>query len=135
MKIVDVTQSLVTEVTPNKISKRISVHRDVYDTLQPISGFGYIAGTGLNGKPAKFAVKNISEETEYVILLPAPKIKSQYLNLAAQILAFIWLDAENYGIVNINFSKINLVFYIFFICNFCSFKNVLIKVYKFFHDF
>ena len=107
MKIVDVTQSLVTEVTPNKISKRTSVYRDVHDTLQPISGFGYIAGTGLNGKPAKFAVKNISEETEYVILLPAPKIKSQYLNLAAQILAFIWLDAENYSKVNINFSKIN----------------------------
>ena len=109
MKIVDVTQSLVTEISPNKMPKQISVDKDYFadDTLRPISGFGYIAGTGLNGKPAKFAVKHISEAHEYVILLPEPKIKSQYLNLAAQILAFIWLDEANYSKVNINFSKIN----------------------------
>lgn len=114
MKIIDVTQSLVTEISPNKMPKQTSVEFDEFDefdkyddTLRPISGFGYIAGTGLNGKPAKFAVKHISDAHEYVILLPAPKIKSQYLNLAAQILAFIWLDEENYSKVNINFSKIN----------------------------
>ena len=100
-------QSKVTEISANTISKNIRVPAFVYSgEIKPIPGFGHISGTGLNGKPMNFAVKLRPAEAEYLILLPAPKIKLQYINLAAQIMAFTQMEDTFY--VNVNFSEINV---------------------------
>ena len=98
-------QSKVTEISANTISKKIQLPAFVYaGEIKPIPGFGHISGTGLNGKPMNFAVKLRPASSSYLILLPAPKIKLQYINLAAQIMAF----TEMKDFYQVNFSEINV---------------------------